>query len=240
MVEQSVVIRLMGHILIVTPIYGGYSVVVCTSSCDLESLGSFPSSRPIVPSPKNIPRTCKTCRVEFMARKSEVTKGRAIYCSRSCKSKNNYDHLTSGSGKANPNWKGGTKSTKGYWYVKRPGHHRAMKNGYVKWADLVLEEKLGRKLLSHEIAHHVNEDKTDDSPDNLEVMDLVKHSKHHHPKTTIEPTPQPDHPSNRRYSWPPDEKLLRMRQTMSLRAIASIIGCAHKTVDKRLQRIRRP
>jgi HNH endonuclease len=42
-------------------------------------------------------------------------------------------------------------------------------NCYEKRATIVLEQKLGRKLLPGEIAHHIDEDRANDHPDNLEL-----------------------------------------------------------------------
>jgi hypothetical protein len=82
-------------------------------------------------------------------------------------------------GSNNPNWKGGICFSWGYAYVLNPFHHRAMKSGYAKRATIVLEEKLGRELMDNEIAHHKDKDRSNDSPDNLEAMDISEHSRLH-------------------------------------------------------------
>jgi hypothetical protein len=83
-------------------------------------------------------------------------------------------------GSKNPHWTGGTTRSQGYVYVKRPDHHRANHHGYVKRADLVLEEKLGRLLKPGEIAHHKNRVRDDDHPDNLEPMrNISEHMRFH-------------------------------------------------------------
>lgn len=69
-------------------------------------------------------------------------------------------------------------STQGYYFIKKPEHHRANSQGYTKVADLVLEEKLGRLLEKNEIAHHINHVRTDDSPENLQVMTKKEHDSH--------------------------------------------------------------
>ena len=78
------------------------------------------------------------------------------------------------SGPKHWNWKGGMKWSMGYCYLWKPGYHRATKN-YAKRSDLVLEEKIGRLLLPNEIAHHIDEDRGNDHPDNLEAQDRGAH-----------------------------------------------------------------
>lgn len=47
--------------------------------------------------------------------------------------------------------------------------------GWMKRNRYVMEQKLGRQLLANEDVHHVNEIKTDDRPDNLELLPHVDH-----------------------------------------------------------------
>ena len=44
----------------------------------------------------------------------------------------------------------------------------------------VMEEKLGRKLKPGEIVHHIDENKLNNDPDNLELTNYVKHGRHHY------------------------------------------------------------
>ena len=67
----------------------------------------------------------------------------------------------------------------GYVFVKRTGHPRATKEGFVKLAVLVLESKLGRQLNRQEHIHHINGVRDDDRPDNLTILTNNEHAKLH-------------------------------------------------------------
>lgn len=61
-----------------------------------------------------------------------------------------------------------------------PSHPRAIKAGrYIAEHRYVLEQKIGRLLEKHEIAHHKNGDKKDNRKANLELLTNSEHSKHH-------------------------------------------------------------
>jgi hypothetical protein len=108
----------------------------------------------------------------------------------------------------------------------------------VKQADLVLEKELGRPLQKGEIAHHKNENKSDDSPDNLEAMLHGQHTREHHPSKPFRPK-NPDAPTNRRYNWPTAVELLRWADTNTVREIASMVGCSFGMVGKKLRDLRK-
>lgn len=81
----------------------------------------------------------------------------------------------------NPNWKGGRSiASNGYVLIKvGTGHHLADVRGYAYEHRLVAERKLGRRLLPGEQVHHIDEDKQDNDPDNLEVVTIAEHRVHH-------------------------------------------------------------
>lgn len=84
--------------------------------------------------------------------------------------------------RANPNKKAYREKifVSGYYYLYKPEHPNAIKKGrYIAEHRWVLEQKLGRLLTNIEIAHHINEDKTDNSPENLEVLTVSQHNKYH-------------------------------------------------------------
>jgi hypothetical protein len=76
-----------------------------------------------------------------------------------------------------PSWKGGrTHSKRGYVYIKRPEHPCANARGYVFEHRLVMEFIIGRILTPTEVVHHKNHIKTDNRPDNLEL--ITTHGEH--------------------------------------------------------------
>lgn len=86
------------------------------------------------------------------------------------------------SGNKNPNWRGGRSITSHGYVLIRVGkdHHLSDARGYTYEHRIIAEGALGRRLTSGELVHHINGDKADNHPDNLQVVSgNAEHYIHH-------------------------------------------------------------
>jgi endogenous inhibitor of DNA gyrase (YacG/DUF329 family) len=67
----------------------------------------------------------------------------------------------------------------GYWRLYLPDHPNATAQGYVYEHIWVASKKLGRKIERGEHVHHLDENKRNNSPDNLEVLTEQEHHRKH-------------------------------------------------------------
>ena len=127
---------------------------------------------------------CKQCKKEIKLR-YKVSKqqwaGR-LFCNRTCMDSYyvgaNYPHNYSLD--KNPNWKGYKTDGRGYIYIKQPTHPFANARAYVAEHRLVMEKKIGRFLKPHEVVHHIDQNPSNNLPDNLQLFDgITSHTLHH-------------------------------------------------------------
>ena len=107
----------------------------------------------------------------------------------------------------------------GYVMIKKNSHPYAQSSGYIKEHRLVMEVELGRYLTADEIVHHINRDKSDNRPENLEVVSMAEHRRIHNIEDKI-------------YESKYDLELIRelYLEGYSTRKIAEMIGIGKSTV----------
>lgn len=75
---------------------------------------------------------------------------------------------------------GKVKYHKGYKVVYMPNHQHSRMNGYVYEHILVAEQKMGRHIQYPEVVHHIDGNKLNNSPDNIEVLSSSTDHMHRH------------------------------------------------------------
>lgn len=122
--------------------------------------------------------TCDLCGTPIYRRPSTMAMNAGKYCSRACRNRA-YPHTgkrtvpESMKGENNPAWTGGRyiEPEKGYVMVRKPDHPRSRQNGYVLEHILIAESMLNRPLRPGEEVHHINRNRADNRPENLQVYE---------------------------------------------------------------------
>jgi len=126
---------------------------------------------------KPVTLNCLVCKKEFSVVLSRAKK--AKYCSRACV---NIAWKKFFSKEGNPKWKNGVKmNASGYRTIASPNHPYKDKQGYVREHHLVMEKKIGRYVLPHEVVHHLDENKLNNDISNLVLLSSKsEHIKKYH------------------------------------------------------------
>ena len=127
---------------------------------------------------------CSTCPIERRLRELGLSRGVGMNTPPRCGGKNNM-------------WNGGRSVTRHGYVLVRVGmnHHLADVRGYAYEHRVVAEKKVGRRLVSGEQIHHMNGDRGDNRPENLEVVgSIAEHRVLHRKRTSIRRLPGEDNP----------------------------------------------
>jgi len=131
---------------------------VCSKNCKLEYVAQKIRTGLYI--------NCIICKKEFWKKLSEDRRGGyRKYCSKTCMNINKKLSLPCGE----------YLSYDGYIVVNTTKDGRKQ----IKKHRLVMEEYIGRKLLSEEIVHHKNENKLDNRIENLQIVSRKEHNRIH-------------------------------------------------------------
>lgn len=110
---------------------------------------------------ERLSRPCEICGTTFVP-KHPKTPGR--FCSYKCRGVSETEERV-------PRGK--------YFAVLSHGHPNASRQGYVLEHRLVMEAMIGRYLRADEVVHHIDENPSNNSTDNLQLMTDLEHKRHH-------------------------------------------------------------
>ena len=148
---------------------------------------------------QNLNCTCPICGKKFHIKPYQLRKAKQeLCCSYECMGKyrkliykGNKNPNYANTGDNNPLYKGYRLIQSGYYYVYEPNHPFASESGRIREHRLIAEKYLlkdkysvtidGRKYLSPEYdVHHIDENKLNNSPNNLMILTRSEHKKLHH------------------------------------------------------------
>lgn len=114
--------------------------------------------------------TCPVCGREWTLSASQKYH-RADYCSRACEARARIKRPLD----REHNGKPAVVDHQGYVRIFEPDHPRATKGGWIFEHRWVVEQALGRFLERDEHVHHLNHERADNRPENLQLLSALEH-----------------------------------------------------------------
>ncbi|SRR6266436_4573057 len=119
---------------------------------------------------------CPICKKSFYRKPYYIIQTKRPTCSYKCAYKYQSQWQR---GENHPNWKGFFKHGKGYIGKLAHGNPMSDSQGRILEHRLIVSKIIGRPLKNNEHVHHINHNKLDNRPENLQVMSPLEHAKLH-------------------------------------------------------------
>lgn len=119
-----------------------------------------------------VTNVCPTCGKEWTLSASQKYH-RADYCSRACEARGRIKRPLD----REHNGKPAVIDSHGYVRIFEPGHPRATKSGWIFEHRWLIEQALGRILDRDEHVHHLNHARSDNRPENLQLLSAHEHAR---------------------------------------------------------------
>ena len=120
---------------------------------------------------RDVQRKCLRCGASFTVKNWIVTKDGGKYCTFECSIR---------TGEDSPGWKGGAHINNGYRVIDRRRERREGEgSGRIFEHRLMMEKIIGRKLTTDEVVHHIDENRLNNSPENLQILTRAEHLRLH-------------------------------------------------------------
>lgn len=119
---------------------------------------------------RQVDQACQQCGASLAG----LSPSKAVrqFCSNECRAQARIKHHTDRLHNGRPV----LKTRAGYLSLYEPGHPNANKCGRILEHRYVMSQVLGRPLTTDEHVDHINQDKTDNRPENLQVLDQYSHA----------------------------------------------------------------
>jgi hypothetical protein len=117
-----------------------------------------------------VEQTCPQCGKPWLLKPSQKHRG-VRYCSRTCESRSRMKRPLD----REHNGKPAVLDEHGYVRIFQPDHPRATKGGWIFEHRWIVEQQLGRYLERDEHVHHLNHERADNRPENLQLLSALEH-----------------------------------------------------------------
>lgn len=142
------------------------------------------------------------------------------------------------------------KLVNGYKVFCDKFHPLANVSGYIYYHRHVYSVHINRWIEKHEIVHHIDEKKTNNQIENLQLLSCFEHNRIHNPekkqiackqcgklhKNDVYCSEKCAHDASEKINWPDNKNLEKLVWEMSSVKLSKILGVSDKAIEKRCKK----